>query len=76
MFTSEEGAYPIINEAVDKYENHFSKEFPLYEYLHITKDEKYDFSLAGANKLAQFIEDCINDKKPVLIPEGYDDRLY
>lgn len=76
MFTSEDGAYPIIDTAVNKYENYFGKEFPLYEYVHITKNDRYDFSLKGAERLRTFIDGCIDSNNPVEVPEDYHDRLY
>lgn len=76
MFTSEKGAFPIINAAVDDYENHFGKDFPLYEYIHITKNNQYDFSIKGAERLRNFIDGCIASDNPVAIPEDYNDRLY
>lgn len=76
MFTSEDGAYTVIIEAIDKYEKHFNKEFPIYEYIHITKDEKYDFSVKGAKRLSNFIDGFIKANKPVSIPSDYKKRLY
>lgn len=76
MFTSEDGAYPIINEAVDKYEKHFNKKFPLYEYIHITKSNQYDFSISGAKKLLKLINGRIQSNKVVDIPPDYNERLY
>ncbi|EPI05056.1 coenzyme F420 hydrogenase domain protein [Enterococcus faecalis 13-SD-W-01] len=76
MFTSEEGAYPIINEAVDKYEKHFKQSFPLYEYIYVTKDKNYDFSISGAKKLSKLINGRIQSNKAVDVPPDYNERLY
>ena len=76
MFTSEEGAYPVINKAVDKYEKHFNKEFPLYEYIHITKNNQYDFSLSGAKRLSKLINERIWNNEAVDVPLDYHERLY
>ncbi|MDB1690576.1 hypothetical protein PMV44_01785 [Enterococcus casseliflavus] len=76
MFTSEDGAYPMISRAVDKYEAHFDSVFPLYEYISITAGNGYDFSIKGAIKFEAFIDDRIKSNEPVEIPEGYEERLY
>lgn len=76
MFTFEEGVNDTINIAVDKYEKHFSKEFPVYEYLSMTKSKDYDFSVKGSKRLADFIDKRIKANNPVEIPEGYEERLY
>lgn len=76
MFSSEDGAYTIINEATTKYKKHFNAEFPLYEYIHITRNETYDFSVKGANRLSKFIDKCISAENAVLIPVDYEERLY
>ncbi|WP_312540921.1 hypothetical protein [Enterococcus sp.] len=76
MFTSEDGAYPLISAAVDKYEAHFDSIFPLYEYINITSENGYDFSVKGATKFEIFIAERIESNEPVEIPEGYEERLY
>lgn len=76
LFYFEDGAGPIIDQAVEKYENHFEEQFPLYEYLDMTRDDTYDFSIKGANKLKDFVDNRISEDKPVKIPEGYHERLY
>lgn len=76
MFTSEDDALTLINNSVDRYEKHFDLEFPLYEYIHITKNDQYDFSLKGAERFSLFIDDCIKSNLPVKIPSDYHDRLY
>ena len=76
MLSAEEGASEIVNEAIDKYENHFEQIFPFYEYIHITKDEDYDISIHGAKKLFEFIDGCILKDTPVPIPDGYEERMY
>jgi len=76
MFSAEDGAMGIINPAVEKYEEHFKRIFPLYEYIYLTKSKKYDFSIDGAKKLVDLIEKCVAVNEPVPIPEGYEDRVY
>ena len=69
-------AATIVNELEEKYEEHFGKIFPLYEYLHITRDDPYDVSFAGAKRFEEFINGRIAENTPVPIPEGYEERLY
>ncbi|MFL2071169.1 hypothetical protein ACEN4P_01475 [Marinilactibacillus psychrotolerans] len=76
MFSAEENAMEIINPSVDKYEKHFKEIFPLYEYINITENKDYDFSVSGAKKLNTFIENRIETNDPVKIPKGYEDRVY
>lgn len=76
MFSAEEGAMGIIDTVVEKYEEHFEQEFPLYEFTRLTSEGEYDFSKAGAKRLEKFIEGRIKDNNPVKIPEGYEDRKY
>jgi hypothetical protein len=76
MFHAENGAWEIINKAVSKYETHFDAIFPIYEYTEMTSGSGYDFSLSGAKRLSDFIDDRIKQDKPVAVPEGYEDRLY
>lgn len=37
MFSCEDGAWSIIDDAVKKYEQHFHDEFPIYEYIDVTR---------------------------------------
>ena len=76
LFTAEVGAMSIIDAAVEKYEEHFEQEFPLYEFTRLTSEGEYDFSIAGAKRLEKFIDGRIKDNKPVMIPDGYEDRKY
>lgn len=76
MFTSEEGAWDVIEKAVNKYEKQFLEEFPVYEYTNITTGKGFDFSIKGAVKLSEFIDERIKNNKPVDIPEGYNKRIY
>ena len=76
LFTAEVGAMSIIDAIVEKYEGHFEQEFPLYEFTRLTSEGEYDFSIAGAKRLEKFIDGRIKDKKPVKIPDGYEDRKY
>lgn len=76
MFSMEEGALEIINSAMDDYEKKFDAEFPLYEYIEMTKGNGFDFSIEGSGRLKEFINERIEANAPVDIPEGYFDRLY
>lgn len=76
MFSSEDGAYQIIEEAIAKYEKHFNLDFPLYEYIHITKNDHYDFSLDGAENLLSLINKQIEVDEPVEVPKDYFERRY
>ena len=76
MFTFETGAGELIEKAVGKYESHFDSMFPLYEFMRLTSEGEYDFSIAGAKRLEKFIDGRIKDNKPVKIPAGYENRKY
>lgn len=78
MFSFEDGAGDIIDAAVDRYENYFGEIFPLHEdeYASKTEGNGYDFSLSGSKKLADFIDQRIKENKPVLVPNGYENRDY
>lgn len=76
MLFVEDGAALIMNAAIQRYEDNFKVDFPLYEHLDITRSDGYDVSISGAKNLATFIETRIKNNDPVEIPEGYADRLY
>lgn len=76
MLHVEDGAWPILEAATDRYEQHFGQEFPTYEHTDVTKSKNYDVSVAGAKRLANLIDEHIADNDPVPIPDGYSDRLY
>lgn len=76
MFSMEDGALEIINQSLNEYEKKFDTEFPLYEYIDITKGNGYVFSVEGSERLKEFINERIEKNKPVDVPEGYFDRLY
>ena len=76
MLFVEDGAALIMANAMQKYEDIFNVDFPLYEHLDLTRGDGYDVSISGANNLATFIEKCIKNNDPVEIPEGYEDRVY
>lgn len=76
MFSFEDGAEKIINSVVNRYESHFYETFPLYEYIDMTSNSGYDFSVKGAEKLYKFVDRCIESDEPVKIPKGYNDRTY
>ena len=74
MFRVESGM-EIIEEAVDRYEKHFNKDFPLYEYIEIAEIDE-TITTEGAEKLKKFIEDHIEANEEVYTPEDYDTRIY
>ena len=76
MFSCEEGASSIIDAAIKMYEQHFHDEFPIYEYIDVTKSDDFDFSIQGAKKLAKFIDEHIKENKLVHVPSDYHSRLY
>lgn len=76
MFSCEEGAWSIIDAAIKKYEQHFHDEFPIYEYIDVTKSDDFDFSIQVAKKLAKFIDEHIKENKLVHVPSDYHSRLY
>ncbi len=76
MFSMEEGALEIINSIMGEYEEKFDAEFPLYEYIEVTRGEGFDFSIKGSTKLKEFINKRIEENEPVDTPEGYFDRIY
>lgn len=76
MFSAEDGAMEIIEQAIEKYELHFGKVFPLYEYTEMTRSDDNDFSVVGGEMLSKFIDTCIKNEDPVNVPEGYEERLY
>jgi hypothetical protein len=76
MFSAEDGAWEIINKAINKYETHFENIFPVYEYVKMTSGNGYDFSVSGAKRLSDFIDNQIEQGKPVAIPDDYENRLY
>lgn len=76
MFSAEDGAWKIIDAAVEKYENHFDAIFPVYEYTEITSTIDYDFSLKGAKRLSAFIDEQIRRNSPVEVPKDYENRVY
>lgn len=76
MFTAEDGAMEIIENATDKYQKQFDEEFPLYEYTYITGNDNYDFTVDGAKQLAAFINGRIDIDKPVTVPDDYYERDY
>lgn len=76
MFTAEDGAWKLIDSATKKYEEHFGKDFPIYEYMDVTQNDDFDFSVEGSKRLEKFINRRIEANKPVQIPKGYEDRVY
>ena len=73
MLYVEEGAEEIFSSALESYFKRFDEKFPYFEYIHITRSGEYDVSVEGAKKLKKFIDEL---KKPVKIPEGYEERVY
>lgn len=76
MFTVEEGAWELVEEAINEYEEHFDSIFPIYEYLDMASNKEYDVSVEGSKKLINFITRRIEEDNPVDIPLGYEDRTY
>lgn len=76
MFTFEDGVADVLNKAVAGYEQHFEKDFPLYDYVNLTKSKDYDFSVKGAERLAELISKCIKTNRPVETPSDYEKRIY
>lgn len=76
MFSMEEGALDIINEAIDKYEKHFDIEINMLDLVHITEGDGYDFSVKGAKKLASLIDKHINTNEHINTPEENEQRVY
>ncbi|GAB2028127.1 hypothetical protein [Lactovum odontotermitis] len=62
--------------ALANYESKFEQEFPTFEYLELSSGNGYDFSIAGYQRLADFMNECAAKNEPVLISEGYFDRVY
>lgn len=76
MFSAEQGAMAVINSSVDLYERHFLRKFPLYEYVNLTKEKGYDFSINGALRLKKLIDKAVADNLPVPVPDDYENRVY
>ncbi|MCV3315844.1 hypothetical protein NVV78_07805 [Pediococcus ethanolidurans] len=76
LFSAEDGASKILNEALDRYEQHFKEGFPIYEYINITSNDDYDISISGVKKLADFISKRIEINLPVEVPKDYWERMY
>lgn len=76
MLHFEMGADVILDPALNAYEEHFGDTFPFYEYIDLTRNDKYDVSVEGSKRLAELIETHINQNQPVIKPDGYDDRVY
>ena len=74
MFRVESGM-DIIENATERYEKHFNKAFPLYEYIDIAEIDG-TITTEGAKKLEKFIETHIEADEEVYTPEDYDTRLY
>ena len=65
----------IIEGAAERYEKHFNKKFPLYEYIDIAEIDG-TITTEGAEKFKKFIETHIEADEEVYTPEDYDTRLY
>lgn len=76
MFSAEDGAWDVLNPAIERYSQKFGQEFPVYDYIDWTANEDYDFTLECCKKLAAWIDKQIAKNKAVGIPEGYFDRVY
>lgn len=76
MFTAEDGAGEIIDQAMERYEKKFGTGFPLYEHIDLTLSDQYDFSLKGAKRLEKWIDGLIKTNTPAPKPADYDERMY
>ncbi|HHY21416.1 MAG TPA: hypothetical protein GX525_05925 [Bacilli bacterium] len=76
MLHCEQGAMELVEKAILKYKEYFKQPFLFYEYSHITENDEYDVSLAGAKKFVSFIDKRIESNAPVDIPDGYFERKY
>lgn len=74
MFWIESGM-DIIEDAVERYEKHFNKKFPLYEYIEIAEIDEM-ITTEGAEKFKKFVEEQIDKDEEVETPEDYDTRRY
>ena len=54
----------------------FQQIFPANDYPSLLKGNGYDVSIKGYQRLADFVNECIDKNEPVPIPEGYFDRIY
>lgn len=70
-----ESGWEIVKSAVESYEKHFGKEFPLYEYIEIAEIDG-TIMTEGAENFKKFIEDRIEKDEEVEIPEDYHERRY
>ena len=76
MFNAEFGSWDILEPALERYEANFNQPFPVYEYIEVTRNDKYDFSIVGCKKLTELIDEKIKNNEAVAIPDGYIERLY
>ena len=73
MMEWHEKAGEIVEKAVELYEMVFKTDFPLFAYL---KPENGVVTEKVANELKKLIEKHIQEKKPVLTPDGYWDCVF
>jgi len=76
MLHFEIGASEVLNPVLDAYTEQFGDDFPLYEYLNVTRNDEYDISVTGAKRLVDLIKQSISQNRPVPKPDDYDDRVY
>ena len=76
MFSSEPGAWQILDPALKRYLDKFGVEFPIYDHINKTSFNDFDFSIIGCTKTAEWIDELIATNKPVEIPADYNDRFY
>lgn len=74
MFRVESGM-DIIKDATKRYEKHFNKAFPLYEYIGIAEIDE-TITTEGAEKFKRFVDKHIEKNEEVDTPEDYDTRMY
>lgn len=70
-----ESGMEIIEAAAEQYQEHFNKEFPLYEYIEIAEIDGM-ITKEGAERFKKFIEERIEKDEEVDIPEDYYMRRY
>ncbi|KFN92165.1 hypothetical protein [Tetragenococcus muriaticus] len=76
MFTWEDGAKEIVEKSMQRYEDELEDEFPLFAYTEVTENEEYDFSLKGALRLQDLIDELIEKEEFAEKPPDYDERVY
>lgn len=71
LYFDNEKSREIVVDSVNKYEKHFSIDFPIFEYI-----ESENVTTGVADRLKELIDDCVIKDKPVETPADYKERLY